>query len=145
MDIWTHGTGRVRPTGRAELHKHIRHVWNSQLWGAALQHREFSSLLCDHPEGRGGVEWRGLGWEGGPNRRDIRVYRWFTVGQKKLTQHFKAIICPLKNKQNPGEGNGSPLQYSCLENPMDRGAWRATVHGVMSRTRLSHHHGMFRW
>ena len=31
---------------------------------------------------------------------------------------------------SPGEGNGSPLQYSCLENPMDRGAWRATVHGV---------------
>ena len=31
---------------------------------------------------------------------------------------------------SPGEGNGSPLQCSCLENPMDRGAWRATVHGV---------------
>ena len=30
----------------------------------------------------------------------------------------------------PGEGNGSHLQYSCLENPMDRGAWWATVHGV---------------
>ena len=32
--------------------------------------------------------------------------------------------------RSPGEGNGSPLQYSCLENPMDRGAWQATVHGV---------------
>ena len=31
--------------------------------------------------------------------------------------------------RSPGEGNGNPLQYSCLENPMDRGAWRATVHG----------------
>ena len=30
----------------------------------------------------------------------------------------------------PGEGHGNPLQYSCLENPMDRGAWRAAVHGV---------------
>ena len=30
----------------------------------------------------------------------------------------------------PGEGNGNPLQYSCLGNSMDRGAWRATVHGV---------------
>ena len=29
-----------------------------------------------------------------------------------------------------GEGNDNPLQYSCLQNPMDRGAWRATVHGV---------------
>ena len=38
----------------------------------------------------------------------------------------------------PGEGNGNPLQYSCLENPMDRGAWQATVHRVpKSRTRLS--------
>ena len=37
-----------------------------------------------------------------------------------------------------GESNGSPLQYSCLENPMDRGAWQATVHGVpKSQTRLS--------
>ena len=30
----------------------------------------------------------------------------------------------------PGEGNGNPLQYPCLENPMDRGAWQAAVHGV---------------
>ena len=40
--------------------------------------------------------------------------------------------------RSPGEGNGNPLQYSCLENSMDRGAWRATVHGVAkSQTRLS--------
>ena len=32
--------------------------------------------------------------------------------------------------RSPGEGNGYPLQYSCLENFMDRGAWQATVHGV---------------
>ena len=32
--------------------------------------------------------------------------------------------------RSPGEGNGNPLQYSCLENPMDTGAWWATVHGV---------------
>ena len=38
----------------------------------------------------------------------------------------------------PGEGNGNPLQCSCLENSMDRGAWWATVHGVTkSRARLS--------
>ena len=36
----------------------------------------------------------------------------------------------------PGEGNGTPLQYSCLENPMDGGAWKAAVHGVCEgRTR----------
>ena len=40
--------------------------------------------------------------------------------------------------RSPGEGTGNLLQYSCLENPMDRGAWRATVHGVSkSQTQLS--------
>ena len=40
----------------------------------------------------------------------------------------------------PGEGNGYPLQYSCLGNPMERGAWWATVHGVIKgRTWLSIH------
>ena len=40
--------------------------------------------------------------------------------------------------RSPGEGNGNPLQYSCLENPMDGGAWWAAVHGVTkSWTRLS--------
>ena len=38
--------------------------------------------------------------------------------------------------RSPGRGHGTPLQYSCLENPMDRGAWWATVHGVTkSQTR----------
>ena len=37
--------------------------------------------------------------------------------------------------RSPGEGNGNPLQYSCLENPMDREAWQTTVHGIAkSRT-----------
>ena len=43
--------------------------------------------------------------------------------------------------RSPEEGNGYPLQYSCLENPMDRGAWWAAVHGVIkSWTRLSIEH-----
>ena len=37
--------------------------------------------------------------------------------------------------RSPGEGNGNPLQYSFLENPMDRGAWSATVHGGHKRVR----------
>ena len=41
--------------------------------------------------------------------------------------------------RSSGRGNGDPLQYSCLENSMDRGAWRAAVHGVAeSQTLLSH-------
>ena len=40
----------------------------------------------------------------------------------------KSLI--LGSGRSPEEGNGNPLQYSCLGNPMDKGAWRATVHGV---------------
>ena len=40
--------------------------------------------------------------------------------------------------RSPGVGNGNPLQYSCLENPIDRGAWQAAVYGVVkSHTQLS--------
>ena len=47
-----------------------------------------------------------------------------------------SVICCFKRRD--GEGDGTPLQYSCLENPMDGGAWWAAVHGVArSRTRLS--------
>ena len=41
-----------------------------------------------------------------------------------LFDNYQSLSCHL------GEGNGNPLQYSCLENPMDRGAWWAAVHGV---------------
>ena len=57
----------------------------------------------------------------------------------------KASACDLGNPssipglgRSPGEGNGNPFQYSCLENLMDGGAWWATVHGVAkSQTQLS--------
>ena len=49
-------------------------------------------------------------------------------------------------RRAPGEGNGNPLHYSCLENPMDRGAWRTTVHGVTeSRTWLKYTHTLIQW
>ena len=52
-----------------------------------------------------------------------------------------ACVLSLKKKLNNnyfGEGNGTPLQYSCLENPMEGGAWKAAVHGIAEgRTRLS--------
>ena len=44
----------------------------------------------------------------------------------------------LGQEDSPGERNGNPLQYSCLENPTDRGAWWATIHGITkSRTQLN--------
>ena len=46
-------------------------------------------------------------------------------------------------RRSPGEGNGYPLQYSCLENSIDRGAWRAAVHGVAKTWVLSDEHFHF--
>ena len=65
---------------------------------------------------------------------------WIKMMQYKYSElllgHEKNEIMPPAVKW--GEGNGTPLQYSCLENPMDRGAWWAAVHGVAkSQTRLS--------
>ena len=40
-------------------------------------------------------------------------------------------------RRSPGEGNGNPLQYSCLENPMDRGAWWATIHEVTKESDMT--------
>ena len=60
-----------------------------------------------------------------------------TLGAFLLAQTVKKSACNVGDlgsipglERSPGEGNGYPLQYSCLENPMDRGAWWATVHGV---------------
>ena len=49
-----------------------------------------------------------------------------TIDQCNVTLIEHIIICA-------GEGNGNPLQYSCLKNSMDRGTWQATVHGVASK------------
>ena len=56
-----------------------------------------------------------------------------TLIPRTLRALFILLLC-----SGTGEGNGTPLQYSCLENPMDGGAWWAAVHGIAkSRTRLS--------
>ena len=48
-------------------------------------------------------------------------------------------------RRSPGEGNGNPLQYSCLENPMDRGTWWATVHGVAKESDTTEHAHMTKY
>ena len=85
-------------------------------------------------------------------RSQLYVFRKKSTEKVKKIQDFGGSV--IKNPPaNAGEtgsitglgrssegGNGNPLQYSCLEKPMDRGAWQATVHGVAkSRTRLSAH------
>ena len=93
-------------------------------------------------------------------REYILNFLLFTLYQKsspkkwysgKITHSFTSFVCggnsqeirPLRSYYLDdilldGDGNGTPLQYSCLENPMDRGAWWAAIHGVAkSQTRLS--------
>ena len=69
----------------------------------------------------------------------------FSSSSIRPTIPFLSSSCPLSlpfpsfgvSNTSLGEGNGNPLQYSCLENPMDRGAWQATVYGIAkSQTRL---------
>ena len=48
----------------------------------------------------------------------------------------------LDQEDSPGRGNGNPLQYSCLENSMDRGAWQATVHEVAESDMTEYTHGL---
>ena len=66
----------------------------------------------------------------------------FFEGQRSIPggSDHKASACNVGDlgsiagwRRSPGEGNGNPLQYSCLENPMDRGAWWVTVRGVSKR------------
>ena len=50
----------------------------------------------------------------------------------------ETLVPSLGREDSPGEGHGNSIQYSCLENPMDRGAWRAKIPGVAkSQTQLS--------
>ena len=56
-------------------------------------------------------------------------------GCRRSCRALKNTVRTLALTPVPGVGNGNPLQYPCLENPMDRGAWRATVHGVTKTVR----------
>ena len=59
----------------------------------------------------------------------ILGFPWNSVGKASACNAGNLVLI-LGSGWSAGEGNGYPLQYSCLENPMDRGAWRATVHGI---------------
>ena len=87
------------------------------------------------------------------NLRDVFYYLSIFLNQGVLKNLVFQVVLGVKNLpanagdvkdtgpipglgRSPGGGRGNPLQYSCLENPMDRGPWWATVHRVQSRTRL---------
>ena len=56
---------------------------------------------------------------------------------KNLPEMWETRVQFLGWEDLPGEGNGNPHQYSCLENPMDRGAWQATVHGITENQNMT--------
>ena len=72
-------------------------------------------------------------------RAKMGLLRWLRAEESACSTGYAGATDSIPGlERSPGEGNGNPLQYSCLENLMDRGAWRTTVHGVTkSRTQLS--------
>ena len=67
-------------------------------------------------------------------RVGIGVVLW-QITHLPIQKTYETQVRPLGYEDSPGGGNGKPLQCSCLENPMDRGAWRAIVHRITkSRT-----------
>ena len=72
-------------------------------------------------------------------KEENRVIGWASLmiqTVKNLPAVRETQVQSLGWEDPPGEGNGNPLQYSCLENPVDRGAWQAIVHGVTKSHRL---------
>ena len=68
-----------------------------------------------------------------------------------MSQQYRVLVTPplqdvgdtgliSGSGRSPGGGNGNPLQYSCLKNPMDRGAWQFTVHGIAESDMNEHIH-----
>ena len=95
-------------------------------------------------------KWERLGWGVSKATMQSRelVQMWLLImesnrvlntdGKEKERERGRIQKLSLSRQEGIGEGNSSPLQYSCLENPMDGGAWWAAVHGVaQSWTRLS--------
>ena len=94
-----------------------------------------SALLGDHTQGASGGEQSPCtkSW-------DITISLDLNLWPLRLPGAGDSVFTDPRGKfaKDFGEGNGNPLQYSCLEHPMDGGAWWATDHGVSkSRTRLS--------
>ena len=84
----------------------------------------FRDIYSDKPPGVSCPSWASF-WE-------FPVGQGFPSGSvsKESACNARGLSLIPGSGRSPGEGNGNPLQYSCLGNPMDRGAWQVTVHGV---------------
>ena len=120
---------KLAPTDLRNLGGEVQYLWSTVKWGRL----GFCYPLRPFPNPNSG-EFQGM----------ERLFSFVTQKEYWGFPGGSAVKNPPANAGNigsgrsPGEGNGNPLQYSCLENPMDREAWRATVHGVAdSWTQLS--------
>ena len=101
------------------------------------------SLSCLHPTSECWVHNLSLPQTEWLKLQKFHGFKFHNQGMGPWGLHGKESACQSTGSIpgsgiSPGEGNGNPFQYSCLGNPMDRGAWWAIVHGVAkSRTRLS--------
>ena len=109
----TEASGSQRPA--------LSHPNRSPISDKPSRHSGTPELALDLQQGKGGFSCSSVGKEPARNAGDQGLIPGWGI--------------------SPGEENGNPLQYSCLEKPMDRGAWWAKVHGVTkSQTRLSSQH-----
>ena len=98
-------------------------------WGVHVHLSPLVGHLCGHRH----CGWEQLGevdasWENGASLMAQMVKNLPAIQETQVRG----------SERSPGEGNGTPIQYACLENPMDGGVWQAIVHGVTkSQTRLS--------
>ena len=118
--------------------------WNSMLcyWSQVTHRQAWTPLqrdTCTLPGPlsllgeQSGTVTHGQGWERGRHGPCSHMcsHHWSPAGAQSMCNYAQSSDLPLEvTLEKDGEGNGTPLQYSCLENPMDGGAWWAAVHGV---------------
>ena len=126
---------------RASLYcKNTKSVPSSSQGTSAFDSGSHSKQLGLHAKSQAAAGDSSSKWlmlrEVGSDRAGTHVSR----GTASLSAHSASCLCLYflkRSRWELGEGNGTPLQYSCLENPMDGGAWWAAIYGVaQSRTRL---------
>ena len=109
---------RLKRLSSSSLHKHCELLGSTpgmHLWKCI----HLTGMHLDLTEGC---------WEMTLNTCDTGL-PWWLSGKKSACQAGDVSAIP-GSRRSPGEGNGNPLQYSCVENPMDRGSWQDTVHGA---------------
>ena len=108
--------------------------WNTQPQGLGLKINNCQVAISQKPTFKRGLKQNTPSW----GRQHLGRKEAGVGDADEILFFILTFYFILEYSQFPGEGDGNPLQCSCLENPMDRGGWQATVHGVAkSQTWLS--------